>query len=176
MKREIINEIIKTEGGYVDDPADSGGATKYGITEETARRYGYGGTMASLSRDLAFRIYEDRYWLSVSGDELAELSGPVVREVVDTGANMGTTAAVRILQRALNVFNDRGRLYADIKPDGIAGPATVGALRAYLAHRDERALVRALNCLQGARYIELAERREKDERFVYGWIKNRVTL
>jgi len=37
-------------------------------------------------------------------------------------------------------------------------------------------LCRALNCLQGAYYIELAERREKDERFVYGWLKNRVVL
>jgi len=35
-------------------------------------------------------------------------------------------------------------------------------------------MVLALNCLQGAFYVELAEKREKDERFVYGWLLNRV--
>jgi len=84
--------------------------------------------------------------------------------------------AGKFLQRALNVLNNTGSLYRDLKVDGAIGSATVSALRGYLDGRDEGTLVKALNCLQGAFYITLAERREKDERFVYGWFKNRVTL
>ena len=59
---------------------------------------------------------------------------------------------------------------------GGSGTVTLRAFGGYLGTRDDDALVRALNCLQGAFYVELAERREKDERFVYGWLKHRVVL
>ena len=84
---------------------------------------------------------------------------------------MGTGRAGKFLQRCLNVLNKRGSLYKDLTVDGGIGPATISALRAYLNSRDEQTLVKALNCMQGAKYVELAERREKDERFVYGWLK-----
>lgn len=176
MMRDIINRIIEVEGGYVNDPSDSGGATKYGVTEDVAVAYGYTGDMQDLPRSVAFEIYKKRYWDAVRGDDLAALSGAVAAEVVDTGVNMGQSRAVKFLQRALNVLNVGGELYDDLEPDGLAGPITVQALREYLAERDESALLKALNCLQGAYYIELAERREKDERFVYGWLTHRVTL
>ena len=57
------------------------------------------------------------------------------------------------------------------------GPSTLKALNAYLTKRGtqgELVLLRALNCLQGAFYIELVERRYKDEVFIYGWLLNRV--
>ena len=53
------------------------------------------------------------------------------------------------------------------------------ALRAFLGRRGdagERVLLKALNCLQGARYIDLAQRRSANESFLYGWIANRVAL
>lgn len=176
LKTEIIGEIIHIEGGFVDDPADSGGATNYGITEAVARQNGYHGHMRDLPEQVAFDIYVDRYWHSVCGDDLAALSENVAREVVDTAVNMGVARAGGFLQRALNVLNDRGTLYADLVVDGAIGPRTIEALGQYLATRNELALSRALNCLQGAFYIELAERREKDERFVYGWLVNRVVI
>lgn len=176
VKDEIINQILAVEGGYVNDPADSGGETNFGITEAVARASGYQGSMRDLPRDVAFGIYARRYWDSVHGDALARLSENVAREVVDTGVNMGPTAAATFLQRVLNVLNDRGRLYPDLIADGHIGPATLRALAEYLAVRSDLVLCKALNCLQGAKYIELAERRAKDERFVYGWLTHRVTL
>lgn len=175
-KQEIIDDIIRVEGGYVDDPEDSGGETNFGITEEVARAFGYTGAMRDMPRSVVWEIYARRYWDEVRGDELAALSGAVAFEVVDTGVNMGQARAVTFLQRALNVLNLGGKLYPDLKVDGLAGPMTTSALRQYLAVREERALLKALNCLQGAAYVELAERREKDERFVYGWLRNRVAL
>lgn len=177
MNRDsIINEIIRVEGGYVNDPADSGGETNFGITEAVARAHGYNGPMVNMPRDVAFDIYVAKYWDAVKGDQLVGLSTVVAEEVVDTSVNMGPGRAGKFLQRALNVLNNRSDLYADLKVDGTIGNATLTALAAYLEERSEIPLARALNCLQGSFYIELAERREKDERFVYGWLRNRVIL
>lgn len=176
MRERIINKIIKVEGGYVDDPSDSGGETNFGITVAVARRFGYVGPMRDLPRSTAFDIYTVKFWDVIRADDLVKLSELVAEEVVDTSINMGPSRAGKFLQRALNVLNKRGSLYRDLAVDGAIGKATVSALRAYLDNRDEETLVKALNCLQGAYYITLAERREKDERFVYGWFKNRVIL
>jgi lysozyme family protein len=175
MKTKIINAILAAEGGYTNDPTDSGGATRFGITENVARAYGYFDSMKELSRDTAFVIYADKYWNSVRGDDLLALSEAVAAEVVDTAVNMGVKRAGKFLQRSLNALNDRGRLYDDITVDGNVGPVTVARLKTCLLERDESVLVKMLNCLQGAFYVELAERREKDERFIYGWFKNRVS-
>ncbi len=176
MKKRIINEIIRVEGGHVNDPLDPGGETNFGITLAVARAAGYHGPMVEMPRDLAFEIYLAKYWDAVKGDQLASLSEAVTEEVVDTSVNMGVGRAGKFLQRALNVLNDRSRLYDDITVDGGIGPATLRALGVYLRTREEGVLVKALNCLQGAYYIELAERRAKDESFLYGWLKNRVAL
>lgn len=175
-KQTIINKIIRTEGGYVDNANDSGGVTNYGITEEVARANGYTGDMRELPWELAYDIYCKKYWDSVRGDDMQIMSMAVTEEVVDTAVNMGPGRAGQFLQRSLNVLNRQGRLYDDLVVDGAVGPATVRALRSYLTHRDELALLNAMNSLQGAFYIELAERREKDEEFVYGWLRHRVGL
>ena len=50
---QFLNELIRREGGYVNNPADRGGATKYGITEAVARQNGYKGHMKDLPESLA---------------------------------------------------------------------------------------------------------------------------
>lgn len=176
IKNAIISGIIKAEGGYVNDAADSGGETNFGITATAARAYGYVGDMRYLTWETAFAIYSARYWDAVRGDDLEALSPALAAEVVDSAVNMGTARAGRMLQRALNVLNQGGSLYPDLTVDGVVGALTVHAIDEYLHARDDGVLLKALNCLQGAFYIELAERREKDERFVYGWLRNRVKL
>jgi lysozyme family protein len=176
LKENTINKIIAVEGGYADDPDDSGGETKFGITEQVARKNGYHGPMVDLPRELAFDIYSEQYWDSLCGDQLVELSEAIAEEVVDTGVNMGVGRAAEFLQRSLNVLNRGGDLYGDIVVDRDIGPATISALASYLELREERAMCKALNCLQGSFYIELCERREKDESFLYGWLRNRVGI
>jgi len=177
LRFDIIDGIIEREGGFVDDPADSGGATKYGITERVARRNGYAGDMRHFPRDKAFEIYVAQYWDAVRADDIEAASPEIAAEVVDTAVNMGVARAGEFLQRSLNVLNRGGTDYVDLIIDGSIGPATIDALRTFLNTREaegEIVLFRALNCLQGAKYIELSERREKDERFVFGWLLHRV--
>lgn len=176
LKAQTINHVINIEGGYVNDPDDSGGETNFGITVAVARDNGYMGDMYAMPRSIAFHIYADEYWHALKADDLVLLSEAIAKEVVDTGVNMGVGRAAIFLQRALNVFNRREKLYPDLTVDSSIGPATISALREYLSQRNEKVLCRALNCLQGAHYIKLAERRQKDEEFIYGWLKNRVVV
>ena len=177
LKDRIINEIIQIEGGYSDDVADSGGKTKYGITETTARAYGYKGKMKDLPLWLAKEIYDKRYLRAIKFDSIAKMSELIAAELADTSVNMGPKVAAEFLQRSLNVLNRGGRDFADLRVDGDIGPKTLTALKAFLKKRGrsgERVLYKMLNALQGAFYVKLAERRSKDEKFVFGWFKNRV--
>ncbi len=179
IKKEIIGDIIKVEGGYVDDPSDSGGETNYGVTKAVAEKYGYTGKMIDLTYDLAFQIYSDRYWNVLKLDEICELSPIIARELADTGINMGVKRAGLFLQRCLNSLNNGGSYYSDIAVDGLIGNQTLVALTSFLDLRGAEGrgiLFNMLNCLQGEFYISLAERREKDEKFIYGWFKHRVTI
>lgn len=176
-KDDIFNEIIGREGGYVDNPDDAGGPTNWGITQTTARAHGYTGDMKNLTRLQAIAILDADYWAGPRFDQVAQVSMPIAVELTDTGVNMGPSIAAKFLQRSLNAMNNQGKLYPDLIADGQVGPRTITALKTYLSSRGANSLVimlRSLNCLQGAKYIELAESRIANETFVYGWLANRV--
>jgi lysozyme family protein len=169
--------LIEREGGYVDHPADRGGATNWGITEQVARAFGYHGRMQDMPRSVAKQIYVERYWVAPGFVHVNDHSAAVAEELLDTGVNMGPAVAGRFLQRALNAFNLEGKTYPDITVDGVIGRMTIAALRAFLAHRGKDGhlvLVRALNAQQGERYLEIAEGRASQEAFTFGWFLHRV--
>lgn len=175
----LIDELIEREGGYVNHPADKGGPTCFGITEAVARAHGYAGAMAELPRDEAAAIYRRLYWLRPRFDQVVKRVPRVAAELFDTGANMGPAVAATFLQRALTALNRGGNDYPDLVPDGRVGPATLAALDAFLEARErtglaESVLLRALEALQGERYLRLAEMRPANEAFLYGWLANRI--
>jgi lysozyme family protein len=177
MIDQLVDALIEREGDYVNNPADRGGPTCFGITEAVARANGYGGPMRQLPRDEAARIYTRLYWLRPRFDEVAKRSERVGAELFDTGVNMGPAVAATFLQRALTALNRNGTDYPDLVPDGRIGDQTLGALDAFLAKRGgsgETVLLRALEALQGERYLRLAERRPANEAFLYGWLANRI--
>jgi lysozyme family protein len=174
----LIDALIDREGGYVDNGADKGGPTCFGVTEAVARANGYGGPMRQLPRSEAVAIYRRLYWLRPRFDEIARRTRPVAAELFDTGVNMGPAVAVTFLQRALTALNRNGTDYPDLTPDGRIGAATLAALDSFLKVRGmssgETVLLRALEALQGERYLRLAERRPANEAFLYGWLANRI--
>lgn len=177
VKQKVISKIIEVEGGYVNDPKDSGGETKYGITVAVARANGYTGDMKNLPYDLAFKIYSTKYWDSLNLDAIEKVAPKIAEEMADTAVNMGVDRSGTFLQRCLNVLNNQGTAYPDIVVDGGVGGKTLAALNSFLSLRKldgEEVLLKMLNCLQGEFYISLAEKRDKDEKFVFGWFKNRV--
>lgn len=174
---ELIDGVIDREGGYSNDPSDSGGATRWGITEAVARQQGYAGDMRTLPRDEAAAIYERLFWLRPGYDRVAERAPDLAAELFDTGVNMGPAVATGFLQRALTALNRGASDYPDIAADGQAGPKTLAALDGFIARRGaggEAVLLKAVEALQGERYLHLAESRPADEAFLYGWLANRI--
>lgn len=175
----MIEATIGREGDYSNHPADRGGPTRWGITERVARANGYRGDMRNLPRETAIAIYREEYAIKPGFAAVASVNAAIGEELFDTGVNMGPSVPSLWLQQALNGLNDGGKLYADIKEDGDIGNGTLTALRAYLKARGaeaESVMLKALNCLQGARYIELARTRAANEAFLYGWLRTRVSL
>lgn len=174
---ELIDELIEREGGYVDHPSDKGGPTRWGVTEAVARAHGWRGEMRDLPREEAMAIYRRLYWLRPGFDRVAERAPALAAELFDTGVNMGPGVAAGFLQRALNALNRNGRDYADIAVDRRIGPRSLAALADFLDRRGaagEMVLLKAIEALQGERYLALAEQRPANEAFLYGWLANRL--
>lgn len=175
----IIDRTIGKEGAYSNHPSDRGGPTRWGVTQAKARDNGYTGDMRYFPREMAVAVYLKDFWRAPKLDRVGAVNMKIAEELFDTGVNMGTSWPPLFLQQALNGLNQQGRLYADIAEDGDIGPATVGALTAYLKKRGkdgERVMLIALNVLQGARYFSITNARLKNEDFLYGWLANRVGL
>jgi lysozyme family protein len=175
----VINNILALEGGYVNNPADKGGATKWGITENTARSHGYREDMRDLTRDQAYAILEQDYWITPGFSRIAQYSEKLAFELCDAGTNVGPAWPSRWLQRWLNALNCQATKYADLTVDGKIGCQTLQALERYLSyrgHEGEEVLLKGLNSSQGAYYLDITEKRADNETFIYGWIKNRVVL
>lgn len=128
-----LAEVLLHEGGFVNHPADPGGATKYGITRTTLSRFR--GRPVSvedvrgLTREEAGTIYRRRYWDAVRGDELP---AGLDLALFDFAVNSGPDRAVRTLQGILGV-----------PADGIVCPRTLEAARNAEAADVVRRLTRA---------------------------------
>lgn len=162
--------LLEREGDYADEREDRGGKTRYGITEQTARRNGYGGRMQSLPLDVARTIYREEYWQPMRLDAIAVLSQRIANEVMECGVNCGPGTAVKLLQRALGAFGH------SVAVDGQCGPATLKALADYLRSRpdSEVSMLASLNALQGAHYLGIVQRSPSQRRFLVGWLKRCV--
>lgn len=177
MIEDLVDAVIEREGGYANHPADRGGATCWGITERVARAEGYAGPMRTLPRSVAVAIYHRLYWERPRLDAVATRAPQVAAELFDTGVNMGPAVGIGFLQRALNALNRGAADYPDLAVDGRVGPVTIAALDRFLALRrpgGEAVLLKAVEALQGERYMALAESRPANEAFLYGWLVNRI--
>ena len=173
----LIDTVLDREGGYVNHPADRGGETRFGITAAVARANGYDGPMRNFPVEQARALYRRLYWEVPRFDAIADLAPHLAAELFDSGVNMGPAVAAAFLQRALNALNRGATDYPDMPVDGHVGAVTLAALAAFFKRRGaggEAVLLKAIEALQGERYVALAERRPANEAFLYGWLANRT--
>lgn len=172
-----IQGVLGKEGGYVNDPADRGGETIWGITHTTARAFGYVGSMRVMSRDQAVTIYRRRYWIAPGFDRIEAIDPAISLKLLDWGITSGPSVGTKALQRALNLLNREGALYPDVPVDGAAGALTRAALEAFVAARGREGrlvLLGMVTAQQSCYYMSIAETRPANERFEYGWQLNRA--
>lgn len=116
----LIAEVIKREGGFVNNAADYGGATKYGITKATLEEYrGYPVSVldvANLTVAEASAIYKRNYFTRPGLDRVTD--GPICELMFDFCVHAGVGGAVMCLQRILGCT-----------PDGAIGPISGAALK-----------------------------------------------
>lgn len=175
----MLADLVKREGGYEDNAADKGGPTRYGITQQTARAFGYTGDMRMLPIETARQIYRQQYWVDPKFYDVSLRFPALAEKLFDCGVNMGPKVATRFLQRALNGLNRASSDYPDTLEDGSVGKMTLSALDAYRQHRGadgEAVLLKLINAQQAVRYLGLCENDHTQEAFLYGWIANRVAL
>lgn len=107
----VIEGVLKSEGGYVNDPDDRGGETKYGIS----KRANPDVDVASLTVPKAMQIYKERYWDAIGADNLP---GPIRELAFDAAVNQGVGWTKQALRRVGNdaekFFALRARRYANI--------------------------------------------------------------
>lgn len=172
---KVIDHVVNLEGAYGNDPYDSGGQTKYGITEQVARANGYTGNMKDLPLQKAKDIYQSEYILKPKLDKVYDIDNELGLDIIDFGINQGPVLQVKMLQRWLNALNDGGKYYSDQTVDGKIGPSSLGQLNAFIKQRgSQEVLLLGIRCSQGTHYLEISEKYPKNERFLFGWIKNRV--
>lgn len=176
----IIRRGVAVEAGYVNNPADKGGETKCGITATTAaehkddliKLFKWNGQMKDLTEEMAIWIYRTAWWDRLRLDDILKIHPFIADRLFDFGINAGRGAAGTNIQRILNVMNRMQQDYKDIKPDGAIGDGTVDALKAYVAKRGQVGILNMIQLLidlQGAYYIQVAEKRELNETFMSGW-------
>ena len=174
-----VEKTLKLEGGFVNDPDDPGGATRYGITEATARAHGYTGDMRELPMETAKAIYKKSYWDIARLDEFPNQL--LAENVFDCNVNCGARVGGRLLQECLNLLNvdPAGRhMWREITEDGIVGTETLSVLQQALkVRRDmENLLALLFNCLRARRYVSIIRSRATSQKFMIGWLKHRVWL
>lgn len=178
--QSIALDIVRREGGYVNDPDDPGGATKYGVTIHTMRRLGIDmdrdgdvdvQDVKLLTVEKAVEIFTRHYFRTPRIDKLPEcLQDTVFDMYVNAGAN-----AVRLLQRLCNKIPATG---SGLKADGVIGPRTLAKIRRVHERLGDAPLRNAYGIERREFYLGLAEHRPRMRKYARtrngekgGWIR-----
>lgn len=160
---KILTFIHRWEGGYVNDPADKGGATNQGVTQRTydAWRKQHGKAPQPVKDILAPEvedIFREGYWRAAHCDELA---WPLNLAVADTAFNSGPGRAIKLLQRAVGA-----------SPDGVFGPGTLARVQ----EADALEAFHTFVALRRAFFQAIVKNDASQQKFLNGWLKRADSL
>jgi lysozyme family protein len=153
--KKSFEQMLASEGGYVNHPSDPGGMTNLGVTkrvwEEWVGRESNEKEMRALTPEMVEPLYKRKFWDACKCDDMP--SG-IDYLVFDFAVNAGVGRSAKILQAAVGVT-----------PDGGIGPITLAAVKA----QDPAELVQKFSDAKEAFYRSL----NTFETFGKGWL-NRV--
>ena len=148
---KYFEELIGHEGGYVNDPNDRGGETKYGISKRSYPNL----DIKNLTLEQAKEIYYNDFYLKYKIERLPEH----IRKITfDMCVNFGARGAVKVLQEACN-YKGKNNLVVD----GMIGPNTINACKNVSVE-----LIRAYRML---RFTDIVRKRPQNKKFWFGWYR-----
>ncbi len=166
-----ISLLLTHEGGFVDHPADPGGATNYGISLSYLSSLGDldgdgyqdgdldkdgdvdAADIRALTRDEAIHLYATQWWERYGYDRIQ--NQVIAAKVFDLAVNMGARQAHRVVQRALRSAG------VQVAEDGILGPKTLAAINGVMSWK----LLPAIRS-EAAGFYRSLQRPE----FIQGWL------
>lgn len=151
---KAFQELIEHEGGYVNDPHDPGGETKYGICKRSYPNL----NIKELTLEEAKKIYHRDFWKRGKFEDVPDKN--VAIKLFDLSVNMGTKTTTIILQRALRAVG------ISVVEDGVWGPRTqLGIISANPIH-----LLAALKSETAGYYRLIAQKSPTQQKFLSGWL------
>jgi len=156
---KALKRILKHEGGYVNDPLDSGGMTNLGVTKRVWEEFvGHPvseADMRALTPEIIAPMYKMKYWNSSYCEVLPKGLDYVV---FDFAVNAGTGRSVKTLQQAIGCV-----------ADGVIGPKTMAAIN----DAEPKDLIAKFSDARADFYQGIVARKPDQARFIKGWL-NRV--
>jgi lysozyme family protein len=149
---KAVKFVLANEGEFSDDPNDTGGVTKYGISQRSYPDW----DIPNLTEEDAIAIYKQDFW-----PPYKDFDDKLATKLFDLAVNMGHKRAVQILQRALQCLG------AKIVDDGILGPVTKSAVN--LANED--LLLTAIKSEAAGVYRNLTTTNKTQQKFLKGWLR-----
>lgn len=166
--QQAVAALLKTEAGLVDDRADHGGVTNFGISATRFPEL----TIAELTKARAIELYRVNFWNPLY-DQLPDQA--LANKLLEITVHMAHDAArpfyagrmkgIELVQRACQALGDRV-----ITIDGLFGPQTLQAVKL----ERPAALLAAIRVEQSRHYLALADKDETQRKFLRGWLRRAV--
>jgi len=151
---KVVEHTLELEGGYVNDPLDRGGETKYGISK---RQYPHI-DIKNLSHKDAIDIYYQDYWLAYQCQKLKPHAAALLFDAV---VNHSPRDAIKKIQRACSAT-----------PDGIIGRQTLSFANKFNATQ----LIESMLANRASFYAEICIRNPTQKKFLLGWQRRLFSL
>ena len=164
-----FNFIIAKEGGYIDDPYDKGGATKYGISSRFIKANDLKiKDVRELTLLQAKEIYSIFFWQPLKIDKINDST--VQLFLFDTAVNCGKEKAVFLLQESINSISN-------IAVDGRIGNETIGTCNSITSQPKQYKLLKQLLLSKRiAYYVHVVNVDESQRKFLRGWVNRALEV
>jgi lysozyme family protein len=175
---EALRRTLFHEGGYSDNPHDSGGATKFGVSLRFLRSIGQDidgdgdvdqDDIRALTGDQARDLYFEHFWNAASCGRIYSTALQI--KLFDTAVNMGVRRAVRLLQASYN--SSFGNSSAPLGVDGVLGPLSVAAINGSVV--EDSTMMKSYRFLQKEAYWSIIKLQPKNKVFWVGWQRRAAT-
>lgn len=154
--------LLVDEGGYTNDPNDSGGPTNWGITQGDYSRWlkrpASIPEVRAMTKKVAEQIYSDYYWMPMGLDKIVDSKKATA--LFDVGVVCGIYQGQIMAQRACNSIG------AGLVPDGHIGPLSIQAIN----QAAPSLFIRDMSSQVESRFRGIVANNPKDEVFLRGWV------